>query len=167
MQKRKKSNILFLRGVFPEQWESNDDKFKRFIMLDVVDEKTESEINIYESIPIKFNGLDQWPKTINIKCWHCTCSFTTIPIFVPGRDISIVNGIFCTFSCAEAWIESQPITQQWEMRKQLRELYYIFNKTRVSVIIPSLNKSMLKEYGGTLNHAQFSKRIRDINDLAR
>lgn len=162
--KTSKSRIIFLRGVFMADCETLNDKFRRHIMADVA-EKVDT-LQSYDIISKVFTSLESWPKTTNVKCWFCTCGFSSRPIFVPGRDIKQVTGNFCSFNCAAAWIKQQPENAQWEMREQLKELYYIFNGKRVNVILPAYDKIEMKEYGGMLTRAAYIKKNTELDTLS-
>lgn len=165
MNKKSKAKVLFLRGIFLKDCESFSDKFKKHILSDV-DDKGDNLCQVYDTIPKRFTGLDTWPTTTNLKCWFCTCNFSHRPVFVPGREFSTVNGIFCSFPCSMGWINQQPLNTQWEMKEQLKELYYIFNGKRVSVIVPSCDKTYMKEYGGDLSRAKYIKKIKELEELS-
>lgn len=162
--KTNKSRIIFLRGVFLADCETINDKFRKHVMSDV-GEKIETQQS-YDIIPKVFTSLDSWPKSTNIKCWFCTLTFSTRPVFVPGRDIKQVNGNFCWFNCAAAWINLQPENVQWEMREQLKELYYIFTGKRVNVILPAHAKTEMKEYGGMSTRAAYIKKNAELDILS-
>lgn len=160
---KSKSRIIFLRGVFPVDCETINDKFRKHVMSDI-SERVDAQ-QAYNCIPKTFTTIEEWTKSTNIKCWFCTCSFSTRPVFVPGRNISQVNGNFCSFNCAEAWINQQPLSSQWEMREQLKELYYIFNGRRITTILPAYDKVEMKEYGGRLSRAAYIKKNMDLDAL--
>lgn len=162
--KTNKSRIIFLRGVFLVDCETFNDKFRKHVMADIT-EKIDTQ-QAYDIIPKEFITLDAWPKSTNIKCWYCTLGFSTRPVFVPGRNIKQVNGNFCGFNCAAAWINQQPENVQWEMREQLKELYYIFIGKRINVILPAFNKTEMKEYGGMLTRVSYIKKNTELDALS-
>ena len=162
--KTNKSRIIFLRGVFLADCETFNDKFRKHVMAEVA-EKIDTQQS-YDTIPKEFTTLEIWPKSTNIKCWSCTLNFSTRPIFVPGRNIKQVNGNFCSFNCAAAWINLQTENVQWEMRQQLKELYYIFNGKRIDVILPAHDKTEMKEYGGMSTRVAYIKKNAELDTLS-
>lgn len=135
---------------------------------------------IFDAIPSVFTGIDSWPKNTNVKCWACTLPFTGPPVFVPtnisvhrigGKDETLmdVNGIMCSFNCANAWIDRNiPETDmetKWSMHNGLRLLYYCFTGKKVDRIIPSPSHTELQEYGGKLNRIEFRQKIQSIDPL--
>lgn len=110
---QKKSYILFLANVFPEDCPNDDDILKS---METIDEKinyseneendvylTDSsdeelpnifssnfnkieevqEENDYDNLPMYFSTLSKWPKTTNLLCWYCNIRPVGMPWFIP------------------------------------------------------------------------------------
>jgi len=172
-------SILFLKGCFIKDCETIEDVFNDRLLHDIKTESYEPESK-YNKIKTKFTSLELWPKSNNIDCWHCSCSFESIPIFIPEKitpspdpeilygDIN-VYGNFCSWCCASAHIYdtlkyklSENIA--WDMYKMLCILYFIFTNKRINHIPQSLPKTIMKKYGGKISTLEYKNMIK-VYDL--
>lgn len=67
----------------------------------------------YQRLPRHFTGVDSWPKSSNLKCWHCDIVIGDIaPKFIPidptkcGSEIKCdAYGAFNSWACAVAYVD--------------------------------------------------------------
>lgn len=122
------SEVLFLEGAFV-----NDHKIEEFFQQKILHGVVQ-DLRIYDRIPMIFTGLESWPKSTNVLCWHCSRSFKTRPwpepqsidplskgsvgrvipsaqvVKIPDKptkkEYSIgTRGIFCSANCVVAYVE--------------------------------------------------------------
>lgn len=80
-----------------------EEEYKIGINKQPINENKNREI--YEILHEFKNNIKQdWPKSTNIHCWHCTYQFNTTPLTCPleYNDITkkfSVNGVFCSWGC--------------------------------------------------------------------
>jgi hypothetical protein len=72
-------------------------------------DKKESMFELPDFITVDcFTNSNKWPLKTDLCCWWCTCQFDTIPISCPyyrmGEHSYKVRGVFCSPSCAKAWV---------------------------------------------------------------
>lgn len=66
----------------------------------------------YDKIPKVFRNMNEWPKTINIRCSYCTLPIQKIPVPVPSayeetrdcQQVFDIDTVCCSFPCAAALI---------------------------------------------------------------
>jgi hypothetical protein len=183
----KVSKILFIRGVYKRDCLS-DDIFEKKILENSINDaaivstdtsiSTPIDVNFvnYEKMPSTFNNIDTWKKKTNIKCWCCTLSFDTVPIFIPKviepitlknkverekitkQQFSIsVYGNFCSFGCAYHYIETHNfnISDKIESINKLKLLHKLFYNTKLKDIGFYPDPYQLAQYGGTLTEVEF------------
>ena len=128
----------------------------------------------YEPIPKYFISPICWPTSTNISCYNCTLTINGSPIPVCNKIKQtckspkfMVEKIFCSFNCGYAYIINKYHNEQTRHLyiNILKEIYYIFHGTRISVIHPSPDKSNLVYYGGTLNAKDYSMCIKALTDI--
>lgn len=168
----RRPNILFLRGVYIDDLKSQDEIFDRkFTSAEV------QPVNkiIYQSIPEHFTTMQQWPRSTNLKCWECDCSFTSTPVFVPtdmyrnrkGELMFDTHGNFCTFNCAQKYIEEKFRNEpsKHDKDKFLKILHGIFTGKKTDRIVPAPDKTLMQQYRGDggISYKEFRDRIFELN----
>lgn len=131
-----------------------------------------------DRIPHRFTTLAEWPHNTNLRCWQCNFTFDDRPKFVPtyvresergGVDIG-VRGNFCTFNCAELWIEIEyagQLDQQWRAQDALCIVYFLFTGHRVSRILPAPRHTRMRQYGdGDWSEETFWTVLRSLDPIA-
>jgi hypothetical protein len=169
--------ILFLEGIYTDDYTDIEDQFKIKILNNIQEEDTNLSKKriIYDKIQDGFTSLEKWKASTNIKCWFCDLSFKNQPIFIPnnilntgsGKELTVI-GNFCSFGCAKAHIitnKSIHDDKEWEYDKYLKYLYKLFYKKSINDIIPSPNKYKLVHYGGTLSIKEYKEQLIKINKL--
>jgi len=177
------NNILFLKGVFPEDCSKVEDQY-----IENLSENTSFPDELGKNIDIKrkihydkiqkhFHTIKSWvevTKNIKIKCWYCESMFMGVPVFIPSGihdspkgKIYDVYGIFCTFGCAFSFIKHSAEfindKSQWDKVEMLKMLYFLFYNKKIDTIVPSPNKYKLEQYGGDMSLAEFKKELKKIN----
>ena len=171
MNSRKK-NLLILKGIKLSDLESDymfESKFIENSEITATIEKT-----IYQSLPRHFTSLDNWPKKTNLLCWSCSRQFNTIPVFIPediyeenAIRIMDVKGCFCSFNCAQSYIDLYyKGVQHDDKTRFLILLYEIFNDKTIKIIIPSLPKHVMEQYCGEIgiSSREYGNKIIEINN---
>lgn len=121
-----------------------------------------SEESVWDKLPQEYYGLDSWPTKTNLLCWHCGLSFDSVPVFVPrempaSQHIFMrTHGIFCHFSCAQAYIENNyTYNECWGKTQLLKLLYEDMRQRRVKIIFPAPDKYGIVCYGGPTSIEKF------------
>jgi len=104
-------------------------------------------------------------------------TFTSRPKFIPtfireaaggmgaSRIEMGVRGNFCSWCCAELWIESRNVSsteQRWRLQDNLRHAFHMFTGSHVSQIRAALSREELLQYGGELELATWLRRNREL-----
>lgn len=155
---RKRSNILFIQGIFLRDLKDIDNVFdEKFIEQSNV--TIDDNLIVYQENPKVFTTLAEWPIKTNLWCWTCSLVPDGRPIFIP-EDIFYEDGIrkmhtlgnFCTFNCATDYIDVHfRHDPSWDDKKKfLKLLYYIFTGRRCEIIKPSPRKTKMQQYCGEL-----------------
>lgn len=125
----------------------------------------EEEFDNFVRKYIKYDDNNRWPKNTNLRCWHCTLCFDTIPCAIPYQlvgDVFYVFGCFCSFNCALSYVLNSRKSDKLEMISLINLMYKkMFNCTKE--IVPSPPKEILKEYGGFLSQKEYRSHINDTN----
>lgn len=169
-------NILTLKGVFLKDCQDLEDIFENELMQTVSLTKHQIAIvepKIYNKIPSIFTTKENWIKKTNILCWYCNLEFTNIPIFIPENILKNENGQymevygnFCSFGCAQGFIESNNYfigRKKWEAQEFLKILYRKFYNKNINIIYPSPSKYCLEKFGGSKKEKVFKEEIMEIN----
>jgi hypothetical protein len=169
----RRRNILYLRGIYIDDLKSTDDIFDRKFTSN--DAAPVSKV-IYQSIPEHFTNLTNWPKTTNLKCWQCDCTFNSIPVFVPtdmyhnrrGELVFDTHGNFCTFNCAQRYInlhyKGDPM--KYDRDRALRILYKQYTGKKIDHIVPAPDKTQMQQYRGEhgISYKEFRDKIYELNN---
>lgn len=155
-----KSTILFIPGIDP-------DKKTCFEFKSPPKKK-----KCFDKIPATFRSIDTWPTHTNIRCNWCTLRFLEIPLFIPksiermpSGDTSMdVSGCFCSFNCAQAYINNKIVTLRERINnsKNLIYLYKIINNQKIKEIEPSMNYLDLDIYGGAITEYEYKQHIQKL-----
>lgn len=188
IQSEKIPKILFIRSVYVRDCQS-DDIFEKKILENTIDTATPIANDIlpiddtaafinYEKLPCIFDGIENWKKKTNLKCWNCTLPFDTTPIFIPKviepitiknkierekmtkQQLSIsVYGTFCSFGCGYFFIENHnyTISERIESINKLKLLHKLFYNTKLKETGYYPPPQLLKQYGGDLTIAEYQE----------
>lgn len=182
----KKPNILFLRGVYPDQLETLEEEFGNRLIEEAGLEFGDCQIGLneeitYDKIPPVFTSLESWPKSTNINCWSCSIEFTTRPYFIPeriknrreGGTEMITHGNFCSANCAIRYLNtdygqsgsvSSDKLSKWDAYHGVKIVHRIFTSKQPEKIAPSPPKTLMKQYGGELTKAQYHELLAKFDD---
>jgi hypothetical protein len=158
----KSPNILSLAGITLNDYIPLEDVADERLIQE--DDHNIEKIYPYNKIPQVFNSIDTWITHTNLCCWSCGFKFDNVPKFVPtyiresNNIIEIgVLGNMCSFNCAELWIETHASNREerYKLQNNLCYLYYLFTGNRTVHIKPSLCRTNLLQYGGTMNEEVF------------
>ena len=101
------------------------------------------------------NGSTNWPKSTNIKCWHCTLIPDEPPLGFPTNIESGVfqtYGCFCSFQCALTYNRQY---KNGENEDKLKYLYKLFgHQGKINIAPP---KIIMIEYGGQYTREAYRK----------
>lgn len=175
-------NILFLRGVFAGDLDSDDTMFDNRFMSGAPDDMTiDPFINCIEhtgtelaSIPTTFTTWQQWIKSTNLRCWNCDRGFKNPPIFVvddvsyaDGNRIITPHGNFCSDNCAQAYID---VTYRGVAHDDKTRYQVMLARERtgknIAMIKPSIPKTCMKAYCGPngITPDEYEKRLKELNN---
>lgn len=144
---------------------------------DQSDRLERTNVQTHEKLPTVFTGLEEWPLSTTLCCHECSMTFTTRPKFIPtfireaaggmgaSRIEMGVRGNFCSWGCAELWIESRNVSsteQRWRLQDNLRHAFHMFTGSHVSQIRAALPREELLQYGGELELATWLRRNREL-----
>ena len=178
--------IFVILGVTKADHKRLDEMFDQRYSAPLVGSSV-SELDLQrQPLPALFLGLDTWPLTTNLLCWHCSLGFKTRPVFIPDDVIgealieqqqvllldrdraeatpaaeqeqqataavvaAKVNGCFCTFNCAAAFIRDKYTGRAHDNKMMmLLWLYEVFNGCRARLIKPAPAPTVQFAYCGT------------------
>lgn len=166
----KRTNILILRGVYPNDFAEIDSIYTE----SAIEKKVTEPAVVYTEIPKHFANVDLWPQFSNLKCWECDQLPTTYPKFIPvnpekdknGNDICDVYGHFDEWNCAVRYIMKEfPKEQQWDTLKYICLFESKFSGKRREKIMPAPSKTLMKAYCGRngVTPKQFKDKINQLN----
>lgn len=170
----KRPNIMFLPNVFEKDITHDDHIFDDKFSETVAYEASVPEIQHYTSIPATYTTLDKWITVTNLCCWNCDRQFKNRPIFVPdsiyftknAERIMDVNGVFCSFNCAQKYIDEKYKGPSRDDRtKFLQILFKDFYGYRAPIIKPAPEKTKMKKYCGEkgVTADEYQKMIEELN----
>jgi hypothetical protein len=125
----------------------------------------------YDKIPEVFTKFNKWPLRTNLKCWNCSFTFSTPPVFIPTYMNSIPGGVefgvygnMCRFGCAQRVLTDSKLG--WQAQDNLFSLHAIYTGIRVSHIEPTIPCTRLQQYGGDLTNDEFWELNKSTHQLA-
>lgn len=172
----RRANVLFLPRVTESDLVLDDTIFdKKFVEgIDTKEKEVAiTRVCVYGKIPsVAVSG--KWTTSTNLHCWNCDLQFPTTPVFVPtgitenefGLTEYEVHGNFCTFNCAQSYIEDKFSGQQRDDRtRMLKMLYKAMTGRRIEIIKPSPEKTIMERYSGTpgLSAVEYKEKINELN----
>lgn len=170
-------NVLFLKGCFIGDCQSIEEIFNEQILKSIDPVIDYEETIIYDKVPEKFQDIETWVKSTNLKCWNCDFTFNNTPIFIPNgiypsekpnKKFSYIDvvGNFCSFNCASNYINTMFINteERWEKQNSLKFLYKIFNGKELVEIPISPPKTSMIQYGGKLTRKEYKQQIEELNN---
>lgn len=98
----------------------------------------------------------EWPKTVDIDCWHCGMDFEGEPFPVVQRYDTVkdeydVYGIFCSAPCAKSYLIAQKSNDtSLRLMWQRRMMVQVFGWPRAKPIPEANDKASCTKYGGWL-----------------
>ena len=112
-----------------------------------------------------FNKINQWPNTIDIKCWWCCHNFDNTPCGIPIKyksaiDTFYVYGCFCSFNCALSYNFQTKSDKKWE-RAGLIQLLYNKSTNTDEEITYAPERECLKDFGGYMTINEFRNKQKD------
>lgn len=188
-QRSDNKGILFLAGVYKKDCKRLEDIFQDRLLYTNQETKSYQK---YDSIPVNFTTLEEWPEKTNLLCWYCTRNIENRPWFEPqsieprsigsvgkllnksqllqsihehGVVIS-VKGIFCSCNCVRAYIDlhTSNIGERYNKIAMLKYVYEIFMNRSISDIRPSPKHTSLVQYGGSLTSSDYQKKINKLDN---
>ena len=98
------------------------------------------------------------PSKTELSCYWCRHPFSTKPIGCPIKkngDTYIVDGIYCSFNCILAFIESNNDYIYNDSYRLLSGMYNTLFETNMNTLLKAPSWKLLKEYGGSKTIEQF------------
>jgi hypothetical protein len=123
-----------------------DDKLREN-MIEIVD---------YKANPAAFTTLAAWPLKSNCRCWSCGLFFDVQPKFIPtyikqARGVITemgTEGNFCSFPCAQRYLNTIRDSTYDDRCRMLCELHKIFTGATIYKIMPAPSPTLMWEYCG-------------------
>jgi len=137
--------VLFAKGVFLRDLEYDSNKLI---------ENNKPTLIEYNKIPNKFINLESWLMKVNTKCFNCSYTYDSPPVFIPDYfmancEIAIHKKLFCCFPCAKSHIISIYSGHELQtMLHKLNHVYTIFTGTTPVCIPCAIPLFDNKEFGG-------------------
>ena len=175
----RRCNTLRLEGITKEDYKSPELLADTRFLTGVDEDEGEGTAappvaQTHEKLPAVFTGLEDWPLGSTLSCLECGHTFSGRPKFIPtfvresanvpgGSRLEMgVRGAYCSWSCAELWIETRThnTEQRWRLQDSLRHAFRAFTGRRVSQIRAALPRDDLVQYGGELELAVWLRRNR-------
>lgn len=179
MEKEYKINkILFLKDIYTKNILPSDEKLMHDKGLDRAYYEEHEYDNVRSNkiikLPSIFDGLGNWPKSTNIKCWNCYMNFNTLPISIPSLiepapneigNIMTVKGCFCSFSCGMSYIDMKykDICEMFKFKENLLFLYKTINGKSTKEILKSPSIYERVEFGGSMSNIEYKNKILELN----
>lgn len=182
----RRCNTLRLKGISLADYESiealADQRFlDETVGEELCDRPDRVVIQTYEKMPTIFSGLEEWPLSTTLCCHECSMTFTGRPKFIPtfireaaggmgaSRIEMGVRGNFCSWGCAELWIETRHVSsteQRWRLQDNLRHAFHMFTGTHVAQIRAAHSREELLQYGGDTELDTWLRRNRELEPVA-
>lgn len=163
------SIIIIIKGITPKDFFAPTPE-ETFHMPNMI-----LQIPHRQDIPRRFCGVETWPTSSDLWCWHCGRTPTSYPKFVPqnpkndsGQYHCDVLGNFDEWNCVIAYIYASYKT---EFVSDMISLVYIFehefSRERKIYIPPSPPKTEMKNYCGEsgLTEKEYGDKIAKLNRL--
>jgi hypothetical protein len=64
------------------------------------------------------------------------------------------------------YVPKDRLLKAFEYKEQLKHLMNIFHNKRVNIIYPAVEKTIMKEYGGSLTLQEFREKIKEIDEMS-
>lgn len=142
--------LLILKGVSRDELKTS-----------VVEITTES---LYSPLPRRFESLEKWPESSNLRCWHCDLVIGDHrPAFVPlSFDINLGEyqcntlGVFNRWGCVIAYIDYTYSGQKREQARQIAKLMCskILGR-QITYIAPAPPRTTMLPYGGEMSESEY------------
>jgi hypothetical protein len=131
-------------------------------------------VKVYSEIPKEFTDVKTWPTFTNLKCHHCGVIPKDYPRFIPtnprkdaaGKFRCGVIGVFHTWNCAAAYIETQiPERIRRETQRVLCIVEEKFTGRRRAYIPAAPPCTEKREYCGSsgLTPVEYDRKIADLD----
>jgi len=159
-----KSNLLILKGVYPENFTGRIPRAQVGVRAQV-----------YTDIPPRFTSVDEWKRRVsNLKCWSCDLLFNTYPAFIPeniedgpdGLPQCEPRGNFCVWNCAISHVlKEYPDCVKGDACDAIALFESLFSGKRKQKIMPSPPKTLMQAYCGNngITPAQYKEMIAQLN----
>lgn len=162
----KRTNLLILQGIYPEDFDKNNNKEK------------DSNKSVYTNIPKCFIDVESWPKESNLRCWECDQLNDSYPKFIPcnietiycngkTKQICETYGHFDTWNCAISYILKEfPQNKKWDTLQLLYIFESKFSNNRKKKIPKAPPKTIMKQYCGDkgITIQEYKERIKQLNE---
>lgn len=164
------SVIIFLKGITTDDFKDVEEQFEEQLLeqqfSDSFDVNTFTEN--YDTIPLKFTGINTWVKSTNLKCWNCDFTFNTTPVFIPLHIKKLtkdtletdVHGNFCSFACAMRNLMDHHHNNLFT--NLIRVCNHFNGCNNIKYITPAPRRTVMRKYGGRLSDVEYLDIIRKI-----
>jgi len=165
------SNILIIGGVYPEEFQCETINYKKIEKETLMIDKFSYQEEELTELPARFTGVNNWPKTSNLRCYSCDLIPNSYPKFIPCNIISIDNcdyiGHFCEWNCAVRFVLHEfSGPNKWDLLKGVYEVESLFSGVLKKAIPESPPKTIMQAYCGKkgITPAEYKAQIRQLNE---
>ena len=107
----------------------------------------------------------EWPQKTDVCCWWCCHQFDTVPTCVPAlysleKRLFEVFGIFCSWNCAKAYVQSGYSSDSSEQLMWMRILAQEVFHCNIDELNAAPPRIFLKMFGGHLSIDEFRQKSR-------
>ena len=104
-----------------------------------------------------------WPERTDVCCWWCCHGFDTVPVCVPSlysleKRRFEVFGIFCSWNCAKAYVQSNYSSDSSEQLMWMRILAHEYFGCNVDQLRAAPPRIFLRMFGGHLSIEDFRQK---------
>lgn len=123
----------------------------------------DSAVSHFSMSPLSMrNTKGGWPRSTDVHCWHCCHQFEGQSLGIPRRVNPVsqeykLEGNFCSFRCALAYLQDQPSFSRSLRKLYLMELAEKVYNLNTQLLRPAPPRTALAAFGGTLSIEAFHK----------
>ena len=111
--------------------------------------------------------ISEWPQRTDICCWWCCHRFECVPVCVPAlysleKRLFEVFGVFCSWNCAKAYVQSGYSSDSSEQLMWMRILAHEVFKCNIDELNAAPPRIFLKMFGGHLDISDFRAKSQTV-----
>lgn len=134
----------------------------------------------YSEVPHVYTNQSEFPHSTNLLCWHCCLAFTRIPRFIAIESVRIardqiisdaaaaaiqpaqldtykwiIDGNFCSWACAAAYIEQHyDESKKWALLQNLAVVRAQVDNVKIQPVKSAPSRIKMRLYCGKIGMSQ-------------